>query len=304
MNTPLESKIDAQAKALFSSTYNSLCVDNDRIFSLVLVLQWFACILIAIFVSPRTWLADMGTVHVHVWTAIVLGGLLSALPIYLNLRAPGKVINRYVNVIAQAFYSALFIHLTGGRIEAHFHVFASLAGFALYRDYRVLLAGTAIVAGDHAIRGIFFPQSAFGVFNTSEWRWMEHAAWVLFEDFFLGYACLRALSEMKVVARKTAEVMAQKDLIEYEVQKRTFELHESRNSVKLLLDNAGQGFFHFNREGKIGVECSKAVEKLFQVNPARMNISDLITSQSQVDWKEQVDLLFNSPMPFSQLKEI
>ena len=73
---------------------------------------------------------------------------------------------------------ALLIHLTGGRIETHFHVFGSLAFLAFYRDWRVLVPATIVVALDHLLRGIFWPQSVYGVLVASEWRWLEHAAWV------------------------------------------------------------------------------------------------------------------------------
>ena len=53
--------------------------------------------------------------------------------------------------------SALLIHLTGGRIETHFHVFGSLAILAFYRDWRVLIPATVVVALDHMLRGLFWP---------------------------------------------------------------------------------------------------------------------------------------------------
>ena len=58
---------------------------------------------------------------------------------------------------------ALLIHLTGGRIETHFHVFGSLAFLAFYRDWRVLVPATVVVALDHMLRGFFWPQSVYGV---------------------------------------------------------------------------------------------------------------------------------------------
>ena len=49
--------------------------------------------------------------------------------------------------------SALLIHLTGGRIETHFHVFGSLAILAFYRDWRVLDSGDdGRRRGSHAAR--------------------------------------------------------------------------------------------------------------------------------------------------------
>ena len=88
---------------------------------------------------------------------------------------------------------ALLIHLTGGRIETHFHVFGSLAFLAFYRDWRVLVPATIVVALDHMLRGMFWPQSVYGVLVASQWRWVEHAAWVVFEDVFLVVSCLRSV---------------------------------------------------------------------------------------------------------------
>jgi len=52
------------------------------------------------------------------------------------------------------------------------------------------------VAADHFIRGVYYPQSVFGVASASNWRWLEHAAWVLFEDVFLVMSCRRGVREV------------------------------------------------------------------------------------------------------------
>jgi two-component system, sensor histidine kinase and response regulator len=97
--------------------------------------------------------------------------------------------------------SALLIHLTGGRIETHFHVFGSLAFLAFYRDWRVLVPATVVVAVDHIVRGIVWPESVYGVLVASHWRWLEHAGWVIFEDIFLVIACLRGTEDLRTMAR-------------------------------------------------------------------------------------------------------
>ena len=111
---------------------------------------------------------------------------------------------RYTIATAQMLMSALLIHLTGGRIETHFHVFGSLAFLAFYRDWRVLLPATVVVAADHALRGLFWPESVYGLLTVSSWRWLEHAAWVLFEDVFLVMSCLRGTHELRQIADRTA----------------------------------------------------------------------------------------------------
>src|SRR5258707_12580963 len=97
-------------------------------------------------------------------------------------RNPGATMNRHVIAILQMMWSALLIHLTGGRIETHFHVFGSLALLAFYRDWTVLVPATLVVAADHAIRGALWPQSVYGELTASLWRTVGPASWVGFED--------------------------------------------------------------------------------------------------------------------------
>jgi two-component system, sensor histidine kinase and response regulator len=51
----------------------------------------------------------------------------------------------------------------------------------------------------------------FGILTASHWRWVEHAAWVIFEDFFLIISCLRSMREMKGIASRTAELELSKE---------------------------------------------------------------------------------------------
>lgn len=221
INDVIKSRVDEKSQELFDESYKKLCIDNDNVFAVLLFIQWISAVVVAMVVTPFTWIGAQGLVSVHIYSSLVIGGLLTLFPYYLIKKEPGAVINRYSNVIAQGLYSVLFIHLTGGRIETHFHIFGSLAFFAFYRDVKLLIAGSLVVTIDHFVRGVWYPQSAFGVFSQSQWRWLEHAGWVVFEDLFLGYACIRGLKEMKLVAHKTAEVMMHYEHLEEIVLERT-----------------------------------------------------------------------------------
>src|SRR5205085_7643571 len=104
--------------------------------------------------------------HIHVWAAVFLGGVIVAFPIYLGLRRPGETLTRHVIAAGQMLIGGLYIHLTGGRIETHFHIFGSLAFLAFYRDWRVLITASAVVYADHILRGIYWPQSVYGVLSA------------------------------------------------------------------------------------------------------------------------------------------
>src|SRR2546421_8483957 len=135
-------------------------------------------------------------------------------PVTLVILQPGKPITRHAIAVGQMLQSALLIHLTGGRIETHFHVFGSLAILAFYRDWRVLISATVVVAGDHFLRGIYAPQSVYGVLQASGWRWVEHAGWVVFEDVFLIFSCVQGLREMRDIAVRQAQLEESNEIIE------------------------------------------------------------------------------------------
>ena len=193
-----------RADVLFAEYQHDIYRRTDRLFAWLMGFQWIAGIVFAIWVSPLAWSGTVSSIHLHVWAAVVLGGILSLFPALLAILRPGEASTRYTIAIAQMLMSALLIHLTGGRIETHFHVFGSLAFLAFYRDWRVLIPATVVVALDHMLRGVFWPQSVYGVVVSSEWRWLEHAAWVIFEDVFLIMSCQRSGAEMQNTAERTA----------------------------------------------------------------------------------------------------
>src|SRR6202051_1406497 len=164
---------------------------TDRMFAGLMALQWLAGIGVALWITPLTWIGATSSIHLHLLAAIFLGGTIAAFPILLVFLRPGQAITRHVIAIAQMLASALLIHLTGGRLETHFHIFGSLAFLAFYRDWRVLVTASAVVAADHFLRGLFWPMSVFGTAVASNWRWLEHAGWVVFEDLFLIRSCLQ-----------------------------------------------------------------------------------------------------------------
>jgi two-component system, sensor histidine kinase and response regulator len=181
---------------------------TDRMFAALMVIQWFAGIAVAAWISPKAWEGSSSHLHPHLWLAIFLGLAITGFPTLLAIFRPGATSTRYIIAIAQMLIGALLIHLTGGRIETHFHVFGSLAFLAFYRDWKVLIPATLVVAADHFLRGMFWPQSVYGVLSASNWRTFEHAGWVLFEVFFLIISCVLSQRDMWEKALKHASLEA------------------------------------------------------------------------------------------------
>ena len=205
---------------------------TDRMFAGLMALQWLAGIGVALWITPRTWIGATSSLHLHVLAAIFLGGAIAVFPILLVFLRPGQAITRHVIAVAQMLASVLLIDLTGGRVETHFHIFGSLAFLAFYRDWRVLVTATIVIALDHFLRGTYWPQTVFGTITPDSSRWIEHAGWVLFEDVFLFIMCHQSVAEMRGIARRQAELELTNDRIELAVKERTSELDKTNHELQ------------------------------------------------------------------------
>ncbi len=240
----------ARARELLAAALYAVHARTDRMFAWLMLVQWLAGISAALWLSPRTWAGNTSALHLHVPVAVFLGGLIAALPVAMTFLRPGSVATRHAVAAAQMMMSALLIHLAGGRIETHFHVFVSLAFLALYRDWRVLVTGAVVIAVDHVLRGIYWPESVYGVAVASPWRAMEHAAWVLFEVSVLASSIRYKVRDMVLAAGRLAELEASRTAVEQQVLDRTRELTASEERFRLLAASAPIGIYETDAAGR------------------------------------------------------
>ena len=270
----------SRAATLFDDHFAEIRTKTSRLMALVLVLQWPACMILALWITPRTWIGEASQPHFHVLAAAVLGFVLSSFPAYLAWTAPNRTSTRHVVAVAQMLWSALLIHVTGGRIETHFHVFASLAAIALYRDRRVLMTAVAAVAVDHFIRGVWWPQSAFGVFVESPYRWIEHAVWVVFECVFLFVACRTSMVEMSQIADRQARLEATNASIEEVVERRTAELNTSERRYRSIIEDSSELICRFGPDHQLTF-CNEAYENYFGADSAEASVETPLLDASR-----------------------
>lgn len=296
----LSASIDARAEELFAEHRAAIFRRTDRMFAGLMSVQWAAAVATALWISPRTWAGAESWTHPHVWVALLLGGLISAFPIGLALTLPAAPMTRYSVAAGQMLMSALLIHLTGGRIETHFHVFGSLAFLAFYRDWKVFIPATIAVAGDHMWRGLFWPESVFGIAGASSWRWIEHAAWVLFENAFLITSCRHSVREMRDIARQRAQLEQTNVVIEATVVERTRELAAAQDQLRAseawfrtIVNCAGDGLLTVDRSGRIGL-FNHAAENMFgrsSAAAAGLAIESLLACAEHRSFREAFDRL-------------
>ena len=274
-------KVALRAANLFFEAYQKLAQETDRMFAILLGVEWVAGIVFGLIFSPLAWKGDQSTISPHLLAAIFLGAAIAGFPIWLVFKQPGTRLTRNVVAFAQMAYSALLIHLTGGRIETHFHVFGSLALISFYRDPEVLITGTLTILVDHIARGLLYPQSVFGISNWTILRPLEHAGWVLFEDVFLFMACKKNLAEMKSVAEHRAQSEAYQQTLEETRKAEEKHFEESNqilNAKNAELENTStllQSAFDSVRP--VVLELSESGQQLNQVVTSLME-----TTKSQV----------------------
>ncbi len=235
----------------------SLHARTDRLFAWLMGVQWLAAGAMAWSAPGAAWAGAV----VDRWTSAALGMLLGAvlaLPcVWLARRSPGARATRFTIAVAQLLFSSLFVHLLGGRTEAHFHTFASLAMLSFYNEWAVLIPAAAIAVTDRGIRAGVLPQSALWLESLSALRAFEHAVWVLLETGFLMYACVEGQSRMRIMAWAQVQLSESSSRAERIVEERTRELEAAKHSVQSertllskIVNNIPFRIYWKDREGK------------------------------------------------------
>lgn len=219
-------RADKIFRALRANTFQA----TDRMFGWLIVFEWLAAMAAASLISPQIWPTERPMRLV--WTASATGGLIYLLPLYLALRSPGKAYTRHIIALGQMLTPALFIYLTGGGFETHFFVFGALASLASYRDVKVLLSATVVVAADHFLGGLQWIQSAFGPAVVSPWSWVGFTGWVLFEDTILALWIWESLRLTAGMAFNQAEQQLLHETIEREVAEHIDALNQENVKYK------------------------------------------------------------------------
>ncbi|MGK0501472.1 chemotaxis protein [Alteromonas sp. KS69] len=161
-------------------------LEGHKIFRVVILIQ-----LVISFV--------IGFVTGDIFTAVVLGIPIAALPLYFSFQQPQSVISRRAVAIGIQLLTALHIHQTFGLIEMHFEIFVTLAFLSYFRDWKVIATATAVVAVHHISFYILATQGApVFIFQEGDLTFpilLMHAAFAVAEGGLLMYMTKQAHQE-------------------------------------------------------------------------------------------------------------
>ncbi|HKE16770.1 MAG TPA: ATP-binding protein [Kofleriaceae bacterium] len=285
----------ARARSLYDEQLRSVFVRRDRVFAVLFAAQWLFAIAIAVFWSPYGWAGKVHTTHLHVYYAIIVGALLTVPPLLMIRAWPGTALTRHSVAVAQMCWSGLLIHLSGGRIETHFHVFASLAFLAFYRDWKVLVTATIVVAIEHLVRGLVWAESVYGLTNPEWWRFLEHAFWVAVENTVLVMGIVDSHREMRILAQRQAELEMVNRHIEARVIGRTQELSESREQYRLLLETTKTIPWEWRPSEQRFTYVGPQIQSLLGTGPESCLTSQFLSDHLAPDERDQVIAALGCP---------
>ena len=261
----------------------------DRRFALLAVLEWHAAIAAALLVTPFTWSGESRSLHPHVWFALVLGGIIASFPVLCIRLKPEAPWIRYINAAAQMLMAGLLVHVTGGHIETHFAYFGLLAFLSFYRDWRVLATATTVAALDHILRGMYWPQSMYGVPSVLIWRPLEHSAWVIFEVVFLVDFIRRAHLE----AERNSAMM----------RKKTLELQESERRYRTLFELSPMSMWLYDPDTLRFVAVNRQAVSKYLYSEAEflsMRVTDIFAQEDAEAFRALRENVQNGPIPMRQ----
>ena len=97
---PARSEVE-RGRDLFERQLRAGYERADRLFLVLLLIQWAAAVVTALLISPTAWAGATERVHIHVWAALLLGGAIATLPVILAWARPGSNATRHVIAVAQ-----------------------------------------------------------------------------------------------------------------------------------------------------------------------------------------------------------
>lgn len=151
------------------------------------------------------------------WTlALVLGGAILALPVFLISTRPFDPITRHVVAIATQLATAVHIQQAQGLTEIHFEIFSMMAILIFYRDWKIIGSAVAVVAVHHILFFVLQMQSMpFYIFEESHMYFyilLIHATFAILEGAVLMYMANDSQKEAEasvIISHTVKQILAE-----------------------------------------------------------------------------------------------
>ncbi len=229
----LAEREQTRSRELFTAQLAAVYRHTDQFFVKLLLLQYALLLIAMCWLAPMFGATNASGGGLIDWPTLVISGLITAIPVGLASVWPGHIVTRLAVAATQSLMSGLLIHATSGRLEAHFHIFGSLALLTFYRDWRVISAAFGIATADRFLRGLLWPESLYGGGHFELWRCVEYIGWMAVQAGFLMMFVRTTLGEMQQNCETSAKAELNWQQTEDFAEKRT---HETQSVIDELMD--------------------------------------------------------------------
>jgi signal transduction histidine kinase len=225
---PLDSTLrEARAREVRHNVVAHLLAGIHRMYRILFVLQWAVAVVLA-------WQKSQPGQSPVLFT-FVLGGVLCVPANLFTKAAPLAWWARHFVALCQVAWSALFLWLLEGRPDAQFHLFASLALLAFYRDWSVLLTASLAAITWSVVRVLSLPDS-YDVGASAWWHLFDQSIWIIAEMLLLQFAVRQSFMTVRKFAQTVADLQLANETIGKDAHERTAELAHSREQYRLIAE--------------------------------------------------------------------
>jgi signal transduction histidine kinase len=218
---------EARAREMRHEIVAQLTVGTHRAFRILFVVQWA----IAMLLAWKSAVPGDG----RLWITLILGGMLCVPAGQFTRGAPLAWWTRQFVAVSQIGWSWLYVWLLEGNTEAQFHLFASLAFLAFYRDWSVLFTALIAAIAWPALRLALLPDS-YSIAPAAWSRLMHQAAYLAAETAMLMVTVSQGMKTVWRFARESATLQLTNEHIQRDVSERTAELVRSREQYRLIAE--------------------------------------------------------------------
>ena len=249
---------------------------GHQLFAVLLLLEWSVAVSTALLLTPYTWAGESRWVHLHVWSAIILGGLIVCVPVALSLLRPTAATTRHAVAISQMLMSGAAHPSFGGTHRV------SLPRF---RVTRIPVAVPRLESLDHRICGHrgrpYFsrallaeigirhldvePMAVAGARCLDHFRGRDPGAGlppIVRQDAGAGDQSAAARSGHVHLERRVGERTADLSMANGELTRQATELRESQTLMASIIESAPDAIVTMDHTGVIS-EFNPAAVKTF-----------------------------------------
>ena len=120
--------------------------------------------------------------------ALVIGVVATLLPLVMYRRVGNHFLWRLLLAASLLTYSYLFLFISGGAIEMHFHFFIIMAFMSLYADWRIGWYMFAVITVNHVLFNLFWPDLLY-FYGRNDLSPLLHLPFIFIMAIFTTILC-------------------------------------------------------------------------------------------------------------------